>query len=117
EGERWTKRPDVLFPSDRDQLAMLPECHAQPVAYLSQRRVGLDCVDDQREEVLGPGGGLRETVERSFPGVGIAGRAQPSHAVDLSTLGGRIYPLQIGRVNLVVAELVDSDDDPLAFLH
>jgi hypothetical protein len=45
--------------SDRNQLAMLPERHAQSVAYLAQRGVGLHRVDDQWQQVLGAVGTLR----------------------------------------------------------
>src|SRR5512143_1434639 len=102
-----------LLRSDRDQLAVLAEGHPQGVADLTQGGPRLDRVDDLWHEVAVAARGLAQPLQRRFPGDRVALRAHASQSRDLVTLPVRVDALQLRRVELIVNELVDSDNDLL----
>src|SRR3954470_11442708 len=83
--------------SDRDQLAVLSEGHAEPVADLAERGVGFHGVDDRWYQVVLGARRPVECVHRRRPAAVIALEPKAADAVGLIELGLRVDPLQWRR--------------------
>src|SRR6187551_1658240 len=97
--------------SDRDQLAVLAPGGPEPVADLADRRVGLDRLDQRRQQVLVALRRVLEPAERGRPGPAVTLRSNPSNPLDLAPLPLRVDLLELRRrcARRVVAVLVDAD--------
>ena len=91
---RASRHPRPARSSDRDQLAVDAERGPQPVADLADRRVGLDRLDDRRQQVVRAARGVLEPGERGRPGGRVALGADPPDALDLAPLALGIDPLE-----------------------
>src|SRR3954451_12501447 len=124
EARRWIQawsirhRPRAYRGSDRDELAVLPERHPQPVADLAHRRVGVDRFNECGHDVLAAARAVAEPRKRLLPGPRITLRAHARDSLDLAPLPFRIDPLD-HRPHVApgcVLEAVPPDDDPVARL-
>src|SRR5204862_3738294 len=102
------------LPSDRDQLAVDAPRGAEPVRDLADRRVGLDRLDERRQQVVRAPRGVLEPSNGGLPRRGIALRPDPPDTGDLAALGLGVDALDRRGRDLLVAEPVDPDDDLLA---
>ena len=76
---------------------------------LAQRRFDLDCIEDQRQQVLVAGGGLLDAVQGAASGPRVAVRAQDIELFDLALTDGRIDPQDFGLDVVLDDESIDAD--------
>jgi hypothetical protein len=103
--------------SDGDQFAVFAPDAAQPVADLTDRGVGLDRLDHRRQQVLLAASALLEPVHCRFPDrrVALGPHLSLTRATWRRSPSGSIF-CRDGVDGLLVAELVDADDDLRAAL-
>src|SRR4051794_9960830 len=104
-----TRAPTVA--SDGDEFAVLAPGEAKAVADLTNSRMGAHRFEDRGHEVALAAGGPFQAVHRAFPGLDRTLGADAPNPVDLAALTLRVDPLEGRRMDLVVAEAVDPDDD------
>src|ERR1035437_9523967 len=96
---------------------MLAPDHAEPVADLPERRVGLDGLDHGRQQVLLSTGAFFEPGHGRCPGHRVSLRPNPAHALALAALAFGVDLLERRRGSFLVAELVDAHYHLGAALH
>src|SRR5258705_11537122 len=90
----WAAITRSVPASNRDQLAMDAPRGPKTIRDFADRRVGPDRLDDQRQEVVRPTGGVVESGQRGGPGRRVALGPDAADALHPAPLPLRIDPLE-----------------------
>src|SRR4051812_36898801 len=106
-GSRSTLVSDIYF-------LMLPKHPTQRIGNFAKCRAGLDCRDDEGNQVCAPARGVGKAIQRCLPFRVTSGGTHAADAFDLALLDLRVGAKHIDRRGRLSGKTIDTNHEALA---